>query len=312
MARTESRTKCSIWRDKDFLALSDSAQLLYWRLNSQPTISLCGVLPLTVRRWARMSATASVEGVRAALAELASAPRPFIVIDDDSEELWVRSFVDDDGVLKSPKTREAAWNQLDAIVSSIIRPLAEQELGPPDAGPGAKAPESLNAQANTLWDTPSDTPRERAHAASNPHLLSPSPSSSSAPFGAGDVAMQRKPGDDPPDELLRLTQRIIATCTANDRQVVQAEACEVVAWAAPVMASTVIDEEIGFYRRSKTPPTFPCAIAKALERRARREGLSLVPFPEHRHRRHRGHGPPVVWTNGVKLPNLSLARTGAA
>ena len=200
MARTESRTKCSIWRDKDFLALSDSAQLLYWRLYSQPTISLCGVLPLTVHRWAGMSATASVEGVRAALDELASAPRPFIVIDDDSEELWVRSFVRNDGVLNSPKTREAAWNQLDAIVSSIIRPLAEQALGS-HAGPGAKAPESPNAQANTLWDTPSDTPRERAHQPPTPtsclHLHPPAPRRSAQ----GTLPCNENRGDDPPDEL---------------------------------------------------------------------------------------------------------------
>jgi hypothetical protein len=214
-------------------------------------------------------------------------------------------------VMNSPKTLVAAWTQLDAIVSSIIRPLAEQELGPRDGGPGTKSAESRNALANTLWDTPSDTPSVCAHAASNPHLLSPSPTPTSAPNGAGDVAMQRKTGG-PPDELLRLTQRIIASCTANDRPAVQAEACEVVAWAAPVMAAKVIDEEIGFYRRSGTPPVFPCAVAKALERRARNEGLSLAPFPEHRHRRHRGHGPPTGWPADMDYPNLSLARTGVA
>ena len=120
MARSESRWKVSIWvEDLDFLALTKDAQRVYFMLVTQPTISLCGVLALTTGRWERSARDETPEELALALKELEDAG--FIVIDRDTEELWVRTFILHDGVARSPKTLAAAKEQVGMIASATIR-----------------------------------------------------------------------------------------------------------------------------------------------------------------------------------------------
>jgi hypothetical protein len=119
MARREARIHTSIWDDEDFLALSGSAQRLYFVLLSQRNLSLCGVLALTIDRWARFCAGGTVKAVRAALTELGNAG--YVVVDRATEEAWVRTFVKHDGVLDKPNVVIAMARDFSGIHSQPIR-----------------------------------------------------------------------------------------------------------------------------------------------------------------------------------------------
>ena len=151
MARTQSRTKTDIWNNEEFRALSCNAQRLYWLLYSQPTISLCGVLALTAGRWCRMAQDDSREDVDAGLTELEAAR--FVIIDYQTEEVFVRSFMRNDGVWNSPKTQSAARDRVSAVMSSPLRRAIAVEMGRLDGG-------DEKDQADTPPDTPPDTPSD--------------------------------------------------------------------------------------------------------------------------------------------------------
>ena len=80
-----------IWRDADWRKLTADAQRMYWLLCSQETRSLAGVVPLTVRKWANYAADTTEDSVRAALNEFVGAQ--FIVVDWDTEEVLIRTFI---------------------------------------------------------------------------------------------------------------------------------------------------------------------------------------------------------------------------
>lgn len=119
MPRSSARIHSSIWKDADFLALSAGAQRMYVLALSQPNLSLCGVVSYTAKRWARLSSGGSVRAVVKALMELEEAR--FVVIDADTEELWIRSFVKHDGILKSPNATAGMKRDFHHIHSQEIR-----------------------------------------------------------------------------------------------------------------------------------------------------------------------------------------------
>src|SRR5690606_9062734 len=101
MARDHGRILCRIWSDKDFRALPRTAQALYMQLLSQKEINNAGVLPLMLSKWAKgCDEIETSEDLVPDLAALIAAR--FIVVDSDTEEVLVRSFIRNDGVLKQP------------------------------------------------------------------------------------------------------------------------------------------------------------------------------------------------------------------
>lgn len=119
MARDEARLLCSLWTNDDFRARSPEAQRMYMLVISQSTLSHAGVAPLTVRRWAALADGTSVEDVRAALAELEAAR--FVVVDEDTEEVLVRSYVRNDRVLSNPNVAVAAVRAYRQVASVKLR-----------------------------------------------------------------------------------------------------------------------------------------------------------------------------------------------
>jgi hypothetical protein len=101
MARAFGRILSRIWDDRDFLALDASPQRLYCFLVSQSNLNHAGLLPLTLRKWAKKAADLTPERVRRDLAVLDAAR--FVVVDEDSEELLIRTFVRNDDVYKMPR-----------------------------------------------------------------------------------------------------------------------------------------------------------------------------------------------------------------
>ena len=112
----------SIWHDDDFVRLTATQQRLYMLLLSQPDMSHCGVLAITPARWARLSSDTTPAEIRADLAELVQ--NRFVVVDEDTEELWIRTWMAYDGGFRVPNTAKAISTALTAIMSPTIREQA--------------------------------------------------------------------------------------------------------------------------------------------------------------------------------------------
>ena len=120
MARTRATLHTSIWNpDSDFRFRSAAAQRMYFLVLTQGDLSLCGVLPLTIDRWNRLASDTKPSGIRRALDELVE--HRYIVIDDKTQEVWVRTFTQHDGVLRQPNVVVSMSRDFDAIQSESIR-----------------------------------------------------------------------------------------------------------------------------------------------------------------------------------------------
>ena len=126
MARDHARLYVHIWTDPDFIELSAVAKLIYLQLLSQPKLAYSGVLDLAAKRWARSHPDLDVPTVRAALSELDAAR--FLVVDQETEEVLVRSFIRRDELWKQPNMLRGALRVAFDIVSPILRAALAREL----------------------------------------------------------------------------------------------------------------------------------------------------------------------------------------
>lgn len=126
MPRTHARILCSIWRDDEFVALSPAEQRMYLLLLSQPDLSLCGALVWRPKRWARLAPGETVASVETAIQGLSE--RGYVMVDDEHDELWIRSFIRYDGLLKQPNMVKAMWSAFDQLMSKPIREAFQKEF----------------------------------------------------------------------------------------------------------------------------------------------------------------------------------------
>ncbi len=126
MARDHARLDLHIWSDEDFRDLSTVAKLVYVQLISQPKLSYAGVLDLAVKRWTRAHPDLDAAAMRAALAELHAAR--FVLVDYDTEELLIRSFVRNDQLWKQPNVLKGALKAAFEIESPLLRRALAVEL----------------------------------------------------------------------------------------------------------------------------------------------------------------------------------------
>lgn len=127
MAREHARILCSIWSPTDdFRLRSSSAQRLFFLLLSQRELNNAGVMPLMIGKWARHAPDTSVEDVRLALEELVE--HRYVAIDEDTEELLVRTFLRGDGVAKQPNVLTNALRLAEHIESPRLRAVLAREL----------------------------------------------------------------------------------------------------------------------------------------------------------------------------------------
>jgi hypothetical protein len=153
----------SVWSDDDFRTLSPAAQRHYFVLVSQPDINYAGVLPLTERRWARCCSSTSLADVQAATAELSS--RRYVVVDHETEELLVRSFVRRDGLWKQPKMLGVAVREALGTASARLRVTLAEEFERvreliPHRDPVDNRIEMLDNAVKNLMEGPALTPPE--------------------------------------------------------------------------------------------------------------------------------------------------------
>lgn len=126
MARHYGRIKTSIWADDDFRDLSDAAQALYMRLLSSASLNLCGVCDWRPKRLAMLARDLTEAKVVKAAQELVS--RRYIVIDEDTEEALVRTFIKHESIMANPKLAAGLDATFSEVVSSKLRRAIGAEL----------------------------------------------------------------------------------------------------------------------------------------------------------------------------------------
>jgi hypothetical protein len=127
VARNHARLLLRIWDDPEWLALTSSQQITYLALLSSRDLSWCGVAPLLPQRLAKASRDMTTHRAQANLATL-SATR-FVVIDNASAEVAVRTYVRHDDFLKQPNVVKAMIKDLAKVHSKIIHGTVVTELG---------------------------------------------------------------------------------------------------------------------------------------------------------------------------------------
>lgn len=116
----------SIWRDTDWTALTVNAQWMYKALLSQESINAAGIVPLTVRRWLRLAVDVTRDLIEAALAELEKAR--FVLVDWDTEEVLIRTFIRNDGLWIKPTMMRKALGMAREVQSEALKLTLGEEL----------------------------------------------------------------------------------------------------------------------------------------------------------------------------------------
>jgi hypothetical protein len=125
MAREFAQIKLAIWADDDWRDLSPLARYLYLTLLTSPTLSHCGVADWRPTRIGALNGM-DPHAVADFGAELIEAL--YLVIDTESEEVLIRSFIRNDGLMKQPKMAVAMASAHAGVASQVIRGVIVHEL----------------------------------------------------------------------------------------------------------------------------------------------------------------------------------------
>ncbi|WNM67284.1 RepA-like replication initiator [Arthrobacter phage Wyborn] len=124
--RNYGKIKLSAQSDPDWRALSHHAQWLYWALVGSEKLSACGMLEWRPKQFAALSPTVNVELVEVALDELRA--MKFVVLDEETDELLLRSFVRNDDVVQNRNMMVAVIKAWRMITSLTLRGVVVHEL----------------------------------------------------------------------------------------------------------------------------------------------------------------------------------------
>ena len=126
MARDHARIRLDIWTDEDYTDLPSTSQWLYERLLTHGGLAYCGVVEWRPKRLAQSAAD-----LRESDIEMFAAPLEeghFLIIDRDTEECLVRSFVKHDGLMDKWNLAAAVARSFTAVSSKALRGVIAHEL----------------------------------------------------------------------------------------------------------------------------------------------------------------------------------------
>ena len=126
MARDRANINTGIWTDDEFIDITRDEQWLYFLLMTDPKLSYAGVTDWRPGRLAQRSSNTTKEDIEQAGAMLQAGR--YIFIDEDTEEVLVRSFLRHDGLLKQPRLGVSMFNAYGSIASKDIRKVVIHEL----------------------------------------------------------------------------------------------------------------------------------------------------------------------------------------
>lgn len=126
MARDHARIKTSILDDKEWTTLTSAQQMTYLSALCARDLSFCGVLPYIPSRFTMVATDISVHVARSCLQVLER--KKFLVIDRDTAEILVRSYIRHDGILKQPNVAKACAKAFKSVYSPRIKEAIITEL----------------------------------------------------------------------------------------------------------------------------------------------------------------------------------------
>ncbi|MBB3040170.1 hypothetical protein [Hoyosella altamirensis] len=170
----------AIWVDDNFRAIPASAQHLYFMILSDPRLNRLGITEWRPRRLASRASDLSVEVIEDAAKHLQH--RRFIILDEDTEEVMVRSYIRHDRAWKvpnhsqkyiedfvktdSPKCRETVSAELRRLRAEDDQParevwvklsaLADWESEKPQVASDEGTPLEAPLRCDPSWDRSSD------------------------------------------------------------------------------------------------------------------------------------------------------------
>jgi hypothetical protein len=125
MPRRGAMWPTDLWDHEDVVALTPLAQRLFVYLWTHPKLDSGGFIALQVTAWAKASKYLTVEEVEASIDELLAAN--LVVVDDETEEAWVRWFIRMDSSRK-PNIYIAAMRAVQTARSRTLRQAAWDEV----------------------------------------------------------------------------------------------------------------------------------------------------------------------------------------
>lgn len=126
MARRYAPIWVRIWSDEDFKQLHPLQQHMFFVLISQPRMNLCGVIDYIPKRIANCSYDMSVEDVELHVKALEK--ERYVVVDRDTQELLVRTFVRNDEILKIPNVAQGMSADYGEVMSTTLAAAIDKEL----------------------------------------------------------------------------------------------------------------------------------------------------------------------------------------
>ena len=126
MARSYTKLVVTISTDVDFIALSLPAKFVYVMLLSMPKVSPAGCIEYRPAKWSRMDRTFTESTISDAVDELSE--RGFVMRDDDTEEVFIRSFIKHDGGTRNSNMAKSVLSSIGLIESPRLRAAAHREF----------------------------------------------------------------------------------------------------------------------------------------------------------------------------------------
>lgn len=126
MARDHARVNIAIWGSSEFRTLSPAAQHLYFVLVTSSTLNYAGVADWRPRRLSALSEGWTEDDVNRAAHELSK--ERVVIIDEDTEEALVRTWIKHDGLIDQPRMAVSVANAYAGVSSIMVRGVIVHEL----------------------------------------------------------------------------------------------------------------------------------------------------------------------------------------
>jgi hypothetical protein len=215
MAADYARVQRAIWSDDDFRELGALAQWLYFHLLTSPSLNYAGVTDWRPARIAALTGDMRSEDVERASLELEV--NAYTVVDRDSEEVLIRSFVRHDGLMEQWNMAAAMVKAHSAVASRALRGVIVHELkrlhtDSPDLKGWGRGEVALLLRRAAIDPTearellqpnpllcPPESPNERGNQSPNTQGSDwgcPTPTPSPTPLSSGSTSHHESPGDE--------------------------------------------------------------------------------------------------------------------
>jgi hypothetical protein len=126
MPRKYARLHVTIWQDSEYQELDPYHQGVYSALIAYPNVSWCGVIDYIPKRLTIFSDSMTASGLALAVEVLEK--HNFVYVDEDTDELVIRTFIRHDGVMHQKNMGKAMITALRKVQSVYIQNIVLGEL----------------------------------------------------------------------------------------------------------------------------------------------------------------------------------------